>query len=83
MADLMFDRIDTNGDDFITMDEIPDRLKPLILASGMKIPAKISREEFTKIFEEARKRFPQRPNRNPDVPKSDEKKAEPVKKQEK
>jgi hypothetical protein len=83
MADLMFDRMDTNGDDFITMDEIPDRLKPLILASGMKIPAKISREEFTKIFEEARKRFPQRPNRNPDVPKSEEKKTEPAKKQEK
>ena len=63
-ADLMFDRLDLNGDDFITVDEIPDRFRPFIMVSGVKLPEKISREEFHKIFDEMRKRMPQR-NPNP------------------
>jgi peroxiredoxin len=75
-ADLMFERLDLNGDGFITPDEIPDRLKPLLLVNGVKLPEKMSREEFTKLFEVMRQRFPPRPNPNPDVPKDKKPDAE-------
>lgn len=51
MIDQLFDRLDTNGDGFITPDEIPSQMKPLITASGVKLPEKLSREEFTKLVE--------------------------------
>jgi peroxiredoxin len=57
-ADQFFDRLDVNGDGFITPDEIPARLLPFLLASGVKVPEKMSREEFTKMFDEMRKRLP-------------------------
>jgi hypothetical protein len=62
-SDLMFDRLDINGDGLLTADEIPDRFKPIMLATGVKIPEKgMSREEFEKLFDEMRKRFaPARP----------------------
>jgi len=56
-ADQLFDRFDVNGDGFITPDEIPARMRPLLLASGVKMPEKISREEFAKLMEEMRKRL--------------------------
>jgi peroxiredoxin len=59
-ADQWFDRLDRNGDDVITPDEIPDRLKPLLLAGGVTIPAKMDRKQFAVFFEEMRKRMPQR-----------------------
>jgi thiol-disulfide isomerase/thioredoxin len=66
-ADLIFDRFDVNGDDFITPDEIPERMKVFLLASGTKLPEKLSREEFRKLFEEMRKRFPpKKPESKPD-----------------
>jgi peroxiredoxin len=68
-ADLFFDRFDVNGDDFITPDEIPERMKVFLLASGIKLPEKLSREEFRKVYEEMRKRFPPK---KPD-PKPEEK----------
>jgi thiol-disulfide isomerase/thioredoxin len=51
MIDQLFDRLDTNGDGFITPDEIPTQFKPLIAASGVPLPDKLSREEFTKLVE--------------------------------
>ncbi len=59
-ADLFFDRMDTNGDNFITKDELPAQMRPLLLMSGVKFPEKMSREEFTKFFALMRQRFPQR-----------------------
>jgi peroxiredoxin len=59
-ADQFFDRLDVNGDGVITPDEIPERLRPFLLVSGVKLPEKITREEFRKLFEEMRKRFPMR-----------------------
>jgi peroxiredoxin len=65
-ADQFFDRLDTNGDGFITPDEVPERLRPLLLASGVKLPDKMSREEFRTFYEEMRKRFAnRRPESNP------------------
>lgn len=61
MADLAFERMDTNGDDFITQDEIPARMRPLMFAVGLRQDAKISRAEFTKLFDEMRKRFQAKP----------------------
>ncbi len=58
-ADQFFDRLDTNGDNFITKDEIPAQMKPMMLINGVNFPEKMSREEFTKFFEVMRKRFPQ------------------------
>jgi thiol-disulfide isomerase/thioredoxin len=59
-ADLFFDRLDRNGDGFITPDEIPARLKPFLLLGGFKADKKISREEFAKIFVEMKKKFGQK-----------------------
>ncbi len=59
-ADQLFDRLDTNGDNFITKEEIPERMRPLLWASGIKVPEKISREEFGRLYEEMRKRMPQK-----------------------
>jgi hypothetical protein len=64
-ADLFFDRLDHNGDGVITPDEIPERMRPLLLVTGAKMPERITREEFRKLYEEMRKRFPRnRPNQN-------------------
>jgi peroxiredoxin len=57
MADQFFDRLDVNGDGVITPDEIPERLRPFLAATGIKLPEKLTREEFRKLFEEMRKRF--------------------------
>jgi peroxiredoxin len=62
-ADLLFDRLDVNGDDVITPDEIPERLRLLLVASGTKLPEKATRAEFVKIYDEMRKRFP--PKKDP------------------
>ena len=72
-ADLFFDRLDRNGDDVITPDEIPDQMKPLLLLQGVKLPEKVTRADFAKMFEEMRKRFPQKPRPN------EEKKPDPKK----
>jgi hypothetical protein len=74
-ADRFFDRMDRNGDDLITPDEIPDRLKPFMFVNGIKVPDKMTREEFKPFYEELRKRMPQRNriNRNPGEKKPAEK----------
>jgi len=73
-ADLLFDRMDLNGDEFITPDEIPDRMKLMLAAGGLQLSEKISREEFTKLFNNMRNLFPKKDR----APKKDaEKKAEP------
>ncbi|HEY7424824.1 MAG TPA: redoxin family protein [Gemmataceae bacterium] len=56
-AEEMFERLDRNGDDAITPDEIPEQLKLYLKLQGIKIPESITREEFGPIFEELRKRF--------------------------
>ena len=48
MAEQIFDRLDTNGDDVITPDEIPDRFKPMLALAGLPADARITREEFMK-----------------------------------
>jgi peroxiredoxin len=63
LADQLFDRLDVNGDDVITADEIPQRWRPLLLAGGVKVPEKMTREEFHKFYEEIRARLqPKKPD---------------------
>jgi hypothetical protein len=50
-SDVFFDRLDVNGDDVITPDEIPERLKTLAALTGQKLPEKLTRKEFEKLFE--------------------------------
>jgi hypothetical protein len=38
-----FDRLDPNGDDVVTPDEIPDQMKPLLGFNGVKLPETITR----------------------------------------
>jgi thiol-disulfide isomerase/thioredoxin len=65
-SDLLFDRLDINGDDVLTPDEIPERFRPLLQASGVKLPEKLTREEFGKLFDTMRQRFaPARPQPGP------------------
>ncbi len=63
-ADLFFDRLDVNGDDFITPNEIPENMQPIIKLLGAKVPDKITRKEFAAIYEKMSKRFgrPKRPD---------------------
>jgi hypothetical protein len=76
-ADLLFDRLDRNGDDIITPDEIPEKMKPFLQLGGLKLPEKTTREQFRKLYEEMRKQFPSKKSE----PKSgDGKKSEPPKK---
>jgi hypothetical protein len=56
-ADQMFDRLDVNGDEVLTPDEIPERFKTVIKLLGLKIPEKTTRQEFTVMFEKMRKQF--------------------------
>ena len=64
-ADLVFDRMDTNGDDHITKDEIPARMLPLMQVIGVKMSERMTRAEFTRIYDEMRARF------QPATPKKD------------
>jgi hypothetical protein len=75
-ADRLFDRLDANGDGFITPDEIPERLRLVLTLTGRKLPAKMSREEFTKLFEEMRKLI-QKQRRKPRTGNGAEKKPQP------
>lgn len=77
-ADLFFDRLDKNGDEAVTPDEIPDQMKPLLLVNGIKLPERITRKDFTVLFEEMRKRFPQR---NRPAPTEADKKQEAARKE--
>ena len=64
-ADLVFDRMDTNGDDHITKDEVPARMLPLMQVIGVKMSERMTRAEFTRIYDEMRARF------QPATPKKD------------
>jgi peroxiredoxin len=73
-ADEFFDRLDVNGDERVTADEIPERLKPIMDVIGVKIPREgMTRKEFSVLFEQMRKQF-RRPRR--DATRPPEKKAE-------
>jgi mono/diheme cytochrome c family protein len=75
-ADLFFDRLDTNGDEVVTREEVPDRLKLVLLATGVKTPEKMRRKEFVAFYEELRKRFPRprvRPGNGNPKPRSPDK----------
>jgi hypothetical protein len=76
-ADVFFDRLDRNGDDVITPDEIPPQMRPLLLGSGLKLPEKLSREEFRKLFEEMRRQFrPKKTGPRPEAEKKQDGKPE-------
>jgi hypothetical protein len=59
-ADIMFDRLDVNGDDFITPNELPAQLKALAPLAGVQVPERLTRPEFERLFNELRKRAPQK-----------------------
>ncbi|HEY7310682.1 MAG TPA: redoxin family protein [Gemmataceae bacterium] len=64
-AEEWFERLDRNGDDVITPDEIPQELKLYLKFQGVKIPERITHEEFGPIFEEMSKKF-QKPKSKPE-----------------
>jgi hypothetical protein len=70
-ADLIFDRMDHNGDGFITDDELPEKWKAFLLISGVKVPQKMNREEFKVFIEELRKKMPKRRPKVGGDPKAD------------
>ncbi len=70
-AEKMFDRLDRNGDDVITPNEIPEQFKLYLKVQGIKIPERITREEFGPIYEEMRKRF-QKPKAKEDKKPADQ-----------
>jgi thiol-disulfide isomerase/thioredoxin len=70
-VDLIFDRLDLNGDDVITADELPAKWKTLAPLAGIKVPERMTRPEFEKLYNEIRQRLPARKSRpNPDQKKS-------------
>ena len=56
-AEKLFDRLDRNADNVITPDEIPQQLKVILKLRGIKIPDRVTHEEFLPVYEELRKRF--------------------------
>jgi hypothetical protein len=75
MADQFFERFDRNGDDFVTRDEIPDRLLTMMKLAGVTVPERMDRQQFTQFFNEMRMRLnPPRPQ-----PKEGDKKQPPGK----
>jgi hypothetical protein len=60
-ADQFFDRLDVNGDDVLTADEIPERFQTIIKLLGLKIPEKMTRQEFAVVFEKMRKHIGRQP----------------------
>lgn len=56
-ADLAFDRFDRNGDDEVTMDELPGRLQTALLLTGLNLPKKADRETFKKFYTDIRKKL--------------------------
>jgi mono/diheme cytochrome c family protein len=74
-VDALFDRLDRNGDDVITPDELPDQWRAALALGGTKIPEKMTREDFKKLYEEMRKRYQKgRPNPSEGDKKPPEKK---------
>ncbi|HWG43713.1 MAG TPA: redoxin domain-containing protein [Gemmataceae bacterium] len=71
-AEKLFERLDRNGDNVITPDEIPEQLKVYLKLQGIKIPERITAKEFLPVYEELRKRF-QKPKAKP--PTGDKKKS--------
>jgi mono/diheme cytochrome c family protein len=64
-ADEFFDRLDVNGDDRVTRDEIPENLRFMMGMLDAPFPEKgMDRKEFTVFFEKLRKQF-SRPRRQP------------------
>ncbi len=70
-ADQFFERLDRNGDDVITPDEIPEQMLPLLKASGLKLPERLDRAQFTRLFEQVMQRI--QGNRPRPAPKEGEK----------
>src|SRR5262249_45309290 len=65
-ADLLFDRLDRNGDGVLTMDEIPEQMRPLLRASGTPVAERLTREAFRQLYEDMRLRLRRnRPAPNP------------------
>ncbi len=78
-SDLVFDRLDVNGDDVITADEIPERFRPFFQLGGNG-SGKITRDDFAKLFELMRGRFGGGPRRPESKPREEEKKPADEKK---
>ena len=76
-AEEMFDRLDRNGDNIITPEEIPEQLKLYLKLQGVKIPERISRQEFMPVYEEMRKRFQKPKPKAPADTKEKDKKPAP------
>ena len=55
---------------------LPEQLKPLLTAVVGKVPEKMTREEFAKIYEELRTRMPKKPADGEKKPADGEKKPE-------
>ncbi len=62
MADILFERFDRNGDDVITSDEIPGEMRSMLALAGVRIPERMDRAQFTRLYEEIRGRMSRRPN---------------------
>jgi hypothetical protein len=62
-SDRFFDRFDSNGDEIITKDEIPAQMQAMAPVVGVKVPEKMTRPEFEKLFESLRPRNP--PKKSP------------------
>jgi peroxiredoxin len=71
-SDLIFDRLDVNGDDVITPDELPEQLKLAATFANFELPKKMTRKDFEKLFEQLGKLMGKKNDKKSD--KSDEKK---------
>lgn len=67
LSEIFFDRMDQNGDEVVTLDEVPERMKAMMFLAGITTPRQMTRKEFIPWFEELRKKFA-RNRTNPATP---------------
>jgi hypothetical protein len=59
-SDVFFEKMDLNGDDVISGKEIPERFRTLAPLAGVTLPERMTREQFERLFDDLRKKFPQK-----------------------
>lgn len=50
MMDEAFERLDVNGDDVITLDELPGQMRMFMQMNGTTLPEKMTKAEFVKVM---------------------------------
>jgi thiol-disulfide isomerase/thioredoxin len=65
-ADALFDKLDVNGDDVVSLSELPPQLRALAPLANFAVPERLTRLEFQRLYDEFRKRAQPQKKATPD-----------------